>query len=60
LARREIGKPALTVRTSDCRRTYHELLTKGVVFLYEPQATPYGVHAVFDDGCGNLLSLHQD
>jgi catechol 2,3-dioxygenase-like lactoylglutathione lyase family enzyme len=59
-ARREIGKPALTFQTTDCRQAHHELRTKGAVFLSDPQATPYGIHAVFEDGCGNLLNLHQD
>jgi predicted enzyme related to lactoylglutathione lyase len=59
-ARREIRKPALTLRTTDCRQTHRELLTKGAVFLHEPQETPYGIHAVFEDGCGNLLNLHQE
>jgi hypothetical protein len=31
------------------------------VFVSEPQELGYGgTDAVFEDGCGNLLNLHQD
>ncbi len=45
--------------TSDCRATYQELLSKGVEFIQPPQERPYGVEAVFKDGCGNWFSLTQ-
>lgn len=45
--------------TDDCQATYEELLAKGVEFLQPPQARPYGVEAVFKDGCGNWFSLTQ-
>lgn len=33
---------------------------KGVRFTLEPTAMPYGgIDAMFDDGCGNLVNLHQ-
>ena len=60
-SRRETGTPALSITTRDCRRTYEELTAKGAVFLSEPQQMPYGgTDAVFEDGCGNLLNLHED
>jgi catechol 2,3-dioxygenase-like lactoylglutathione lyase family enzyme len=59
--RRESGTPALSFTTDDCYRVYQELRDRGVVFRSEPQAMSYGgVDAVFEDGCGNLLNLHQD
>jgi catechol 2,3-dioxygenase-like lactoylglutathione lyase family enzyme len=59
-ARRETGRPALSLTTDDCRRTYEELTAKGVVFRSQPQQMPYGgTDAVFEDGCGNLLNLHE-
>jgi catechol 2,3-dioxygenase-like lactoylglutathione lyase family enzyme len=45
--------------TDDCQATYEELRAKGVEFLQPPQARPYGVEAVFRDGCGNWFSLTQ-
>jgi catechol 2,3-dioxygenase-like lactoylglutathione lyase family enzyme len=60
-ARREAGKPSLTFTTEDCRRSYDELAAKGVVFVSEPQKKSYGgTDAVFEDGCGNLVNLHQE
>jgi hypothetical protein len=61
LSRREAGTPALSLTTGDCRRRYEELTARGTVFLSEPQQKPYGgTDAVFEDGCGNLLNLHED
>jgi catechol 2,3-dioxygenase-like lactoylglutathione lyase family enzyme len=60
-ARREAGTPAVSFTTEDCTRAYEELRGRGAVFVAEPQAMSYGgTDAVFDDGCGNLLSLHQE
>jgi catechol 2,3-dioxygenase-like lactoylglutathione lyase family enzyme len=61
LSRREAGTPALSLTTDECQRTYEELTARGAVFLSEPQKMPYGgTDAVFEDGCGNLLNLHED
>jgi catechol 2,3-dioxygenase-like lactoylglutathione lyase family enzyme len=60
-ARRDSGTPAVSFTTDDCERSYRELRERGVVFVSEPQAMAYGgIDAVFEDGCGNLLNLHQD
>jgi predicted enzyme related to lactoylglutathione lyase len=60
-ARRDSGTPAVSFTTDDCERSYRELLERGVVFVSEPRAMGYGgIDAVFEDGCGNLLNLHQD
>jgi catechol 2,3-dioxygenase-like lactoylglutathione lyase family enzyme len=45
--------------TDDCRATYQDLSAKGVEFVQPPQDRPYGVEAVFKDGCGNWFSLTQ-
>jgi catechol 2,3-dioxygenase-like lactoylglutathione lyase family enzyme len=59
--RRYVGKPALSLNTDDCQATHRELVRRGVRFLSEPQRRGYGgIDAVFEDGCGNLLNLHQD
>jgi catechol 2,3-dioxygenase-like lactoylglutathione lyase family enzyme len=60
-ARRTSGTPAVSFSTDDCQRSYQQLRQRGVVFLSEPRAMGYGgIDAVFEDGCGNLLNLHQD
>jgi catechol 2,3-dioxygenase-like lactoylglutathione lyase family enzyme len=43
--------------TDDCRATYQELVARGVEFLQEPQARPYGVEAVLRDDSGNWFAL---
>ena len=59
--RREAGTPAVSFTTADCRRSHEELTARGTVFVSEPTPMPYGgTDAVFEDGCGNLLNLHQD
>jgi catechol 2,3-dioxygenase-like lactoylglutathione lyase family enzyme len=60
-ARRAAGTPAVSFTTDDCARRYQELRDRGAVFVTEPTAMQYGgIDAVFEDGCGNLLNLHQD
>ena len=60
-ARRESGTPAVSFATGDCQQSYRELAGRGAVFVSEPQQRGYGgTDAVFEDGCGNLLNLHQD
>src|SRR6478735_49334 len=36
------------------------LYDAGVQFRGEPAEDPSGLSAVFDDGCGNYIQLHQD
>jgi len=38
---------------------YATLKEKGVQFRGEPVKTDYGTQVLFEDGCGNLLQLHQ-
>jgi predicted enzyme related to lactoylglutathione lyase len=60
-ARRQFGRPVLTLRTDDCQSAAERLKAKGVVFVMEPTKMPYGgTDAVFDDTCGNLLDVHQE
>jgi hypothetical protein len=44
----------------DVRAEYERLLAAGVSFKGEPAEDPSGISAVFDDGCGNYIQLHQD
>ena len=45
--------------TADCHQTYKELQERGVEFLTEPEAKPYGIEATFKDNSGNWFSLVQ-
>lgn len=38
---------------------YERLKSKGVIFTKEPTNTDWGIEAVFDDTCGNLIQLLQ-
>jgi predicted enzyme related to lactoylglutathione lyase len=60
-ARRENGRPVLSLRTADIQSEAERLKANGVKFVMEPTKMPYGgTDAVFDDTCGNLVDLHQD
>jgi catechol 2,3-dioxygenase-like lactoylglutathione lyase family enzyme len=50
---------ALFFETDDCRRSYEELVAKGVEFIQEPVETPYGIDAGFRDPFGNHHRLTQ-
>ena len=46
--------------TDDCQRDYEVLSARGATFLGAPRRREYGgFDAVLEDGCGNLLNLHQ-
>jgi catechol 2,3-dioxygenase-like lactoylglutathione lyase family enzyme len=60
-SRRAAGSPAVSFVTDNCWETYNELRQRGAIFLSEPKQMGYGgTDAVFEDGCGNLLNLHQE
>jgi catechol 2,3-dioxygenase-like lactoylglutathione lyase family enzyme len=57
----EAGTPATAFSTEDCQAEYERLEARGVTFTMAPKQMPYGgTDAVLDDGCGNLICLHQD
>ena len=43
--------------TDDCRKTFADLVAKGVEYIQEPSERPYGVEAVLRDNSGNWLVL---
>ncbi len=43
--------------TDDCRATYEELKSKGVVFKSEPEEQFYGTEAIMQDPFGNWFSV---
>jgi catechol 2,3-dioxygenase-like lactoylglutathione lyase family enzyme len=56
----DAGIPAIVFGTPDVKGEYERLSAAGVQFRGEPAEDPSGISAVFDDGCGNLIQLHQD
>jgi catechol 2,3-dioxygenase-like lactoylglutathione lyase family enzyme len=58
--RRMLGKGSLSavgLATDNCRKTFAELVARGVSFLQEPADRPYGVEAILRDNSGNWLVL---
>ena len=51
--------PGGVLLTDDCRRDYETLKAKGVTFVQEPAARPYGIEALLRDDSGNWFSLTQ-
>lgn len=47
----------LGLNVDDCRKTYDELVAKGVEFIQAPEERPYGVEAVARDNSGNWMVL---
>jgi catechol 2,3-dioxygenase-like lactoylglutathione lyase family enzyme len=45
--------------TTDCRKTYEELRTKGVEFTEEPTERPYGIDCGLRDPFGNHIRFSQ-
>lgn len=56
----DAGLPAIVFGVPDVRAEYERLVKAGVSFKSEPAEDPSGISAVFDDGCGNYIQLHQD
>ena len=53
------GIPATTFGSADLEAEVARLKAKGVVFTVEPTRQDWGSFAIFDDTCGNLISLHE-
>jgi predicted enzyme related to lactoylglutathione lyase len=59
-SRRIKQTPAMSFHTDDIQKDYETLSGRGVHFLMPPTAMDYGgTDAMFEDGCGNYLGLHQ-
>jgi catechol 2,3-dioxygenase-like lactoylglutathione lyase family enzyme len=57
----DAGLPAIVFGVPDVQAEYGRLSALGVKFTAGPAPDPEGTAAaVFDDGCGNLIQLHQD
>lgn len=55
----QAGLPAISFSTQDIQQESTRLKELGVTFTQEPTQTEWGILAVFDDTCGNLIQLHQ-
>lgn len=53
------GIPAIVLMSVDIQAEYEKLKAKGVHFTNEPVKTEWGIQAIFDDTCGNMIQLHQ-
>jgi predicted enzyme related to lactoylglutathione lyase len=53
----EGGMHGLGMNVDDCRKTYADLVEKGVEFIQPPEERPYGVEAVARDNSGNWMVL---
>jgi predicted enzyme related to lactoylglutathione lyase len=51
--------PVIVFGTADIHKEYERLKQLGVVFRKEPTKTDWGIEAVFEDTCGNLIQLAQ-
>ncbi|MEV4435456.1 VOC family protein [Streptomyces sp. NPDC049555] len=49
----------LILTTDDCRKTYEELLARGVEFTQEPTERPYGIDCGLRDPFGNNIRFTQ-
>jgi catechol 2,3-dioxygenase-like lactoylglutathione lyase family enzyme len=56
----DAGMPAIVFGVPDVQAEYERLVAAGVQFKGEPSEDPSGISALFEDGCGNLVQLHQD
>ncbi|MFJ5957445.1 VOC family protein [Paenarthrobacter sp. NPDC092416] len=56
----DAGMPAIVFGVPDVQAEFERLVAAGVTFKGEPSEDPSGISAVFDDGCGNWVQLHQD
>lgn len=51
------GRVTFFLRTDDFWRDYNKMIAKGVTFIRDPKAEPYGTVAVFEDLYGNKWDL---
>ncbi|HEY3274583.1 MAG TPA: VOC family protein [Methanocella sp.] len=55
----EQGIPATMFKVADCQKEYERLKKLGVKFSMPPTKMGPSINAVFDDTCGNLISIAQ-
>jgi catechol 2,3-dioxygenase-like lactoylglutathione lyase family enzyme len=55
----EAGIPATSFMSNNIAEEFERLRARGVCFTVEPTKSEWGTYAVFDDTCGNLISVAQ-
>lgn len=55
----DAGIPAAMFRVEDVRKEHERMKSLGVTFVSPPTRTGPSVSAIFDDTCGNLISIVQ-
>lgn len=55
-----LGMPAVVFGVQDVAAEMERLEARGVRFTGPATTDAMGTQAVFDDGCGNYIQLHQD
>jgi len=55
----QAGIPVIVFGTDNIQADVQRLKQRGVVFRGEPTKTEWGTQVLFEDGCGNLIQLHQ-
>jgi predicted enzyme related to lactoylglutathione lyase len=55
----EANMPVIVFSVNNVEEEYERLKDKGLVFRKEPTQTDWGIEAIFDDTCGNLIQLLQ-
>jgi predicted enzyme related to lactoylglutathione lyase len=55
----QAGLPMIVLGSADIEAEYRRLMDLGVVFRKEPTKTDWGVEAIFEDTCGNLIQIAQ-
>jgi len=53
------GLPVVVFGVADIQKEYERMRALGVAFRKPPTKTEFGLEAVFEDTCGNLIQLHQ-
>jgi len=49
--------PATSLMVDDIDKEYERLMAKGVRFVVPPTKMEWGMYAIFDDTCGNLINI---
>lgn len=55
----EAGLPSIVFDVDDVQHEYERLTALGVAFRSAPETSEWGISAIFDDGFGNWIQLHQ-
>jgi predicted enzyme related to lactoylglutathione lyase len=52
--------PVIVFSVADIHSEYKRLKDHGIVFRTNPVKNEWGTQAIFEDGCGNLIQLHEE